>query len=248
MNYKFLLQFVNCLFAFTLDAQPTFWKDESKEQLAHVFDQMRTWHVLHTDYTITITHASFENYTTTIPYEKSTGYYRKVNDSYHSFLLGIHTIQNEKYKIILDTAGQTLMVANIDHSIWSAYTIEDYGYLLKACVATKVLNSGMDNRYRLEYGEGYPLDSYEMLVSGEGFLKEMVWYYRTDVPKDIDNEDSEKTKPRLSITFSSFKKYQHVIADDEFDFTKYFKVVGNKLIPVGKYKDFTLSDQRLTLD
>ena len=105
-----------------------------------------------------------------------------------------------------------------------------------------------DKKYQIEFNEGHSLERYEFLVASDGALKEVIMYYSKKVPKDADNPNSEKVKPRLAITFSAFKKWTPNTNDTEFDDTQYFIKKGKKLIPTGKYKSFTVSDQRLIVD
>lgn len=247
MNKRIITYFCSFLFAISLHAQIPEWESVSKDNMAKVFEQMSNWYKNNATYSVVVTHASYQTHTTAVPYEKSVGFFKKEKNNYHSFLLGIHTIQNANCKIVLDTANKAMMVANVDNSIWAAYTLEDYKHTLKMCKEIKVMTIDKNKMYRLEYAEGYPLERYEFLVSGDGSLKEIVWYYSKKIPKDIDDENSEKVKPRLSITISTYKQTQNT-SKSEFDETKYFVKKGNKLFPAEKYKNFTLSDQRLILN
>ena len=248
MKKKIIICFCISFLHVSLQGQSTGWTDISKENMAKVFEQISNWYKQTTDYTVTVTHASFENHTTGIPYEKSTGYFKKEKENYHSFLLNVHTIQNLKYKIVLDSIEKTMMVSNINQSIWEVYMLEDYAYVLKSCKEIKMAAVQHDKRYRLIYNEGFPLEKYEFLMAADGSLKEVVMYYSKKVPKDENNPDSEMVKPRLSITFSAYKKGILGTGTNEFDEKNYFIKKGNKLVPTGKYKNYTLSDQRLKLD
>lgn len=231
-----------------LQAQSPSWESVSKEQMAKVFEQINSWFKTTSNYSVTVTHASYENYTTKVPFEKSIGYFKKENECYHSFLLGIHTIQNANSKIVIDTSNQSMMVVNIDNSIWASYTMDDYKYTLKACKSIEVMKINDDRKYKLEYADGYPLERYEFLIATDGTLKEVVWYYSKKVPKNVDDENSEKVKPRLSITFSGYKKNAVGSVKQECAESKYIIKKGNKMFPSDKYKNYSLSDQRLTFN
>ncbi len=231
-----------------LQAQTPLWESVSKDQMAKVFEQVNHWFKTSSNYSVTVTHASYENYNTKVPFEKSTGYFKKENECYHSFLLGIHTIQNANCKIVIDTLNQSMMITNIDNSIWSSYTIDDYKYTLKACKSIEVMKINNDKKYKLEYSEGYPLEKYEFLIGADGTIKEVVWFYSKKVPKNIDDENSEKVKPRLSITFSSYKKNVAGSVKQECAESKYIIKKGNKMFPSDKYKNYSLSDQRLAFN
>jgi len=245
MNMKLIACYWFCLTALALPAQTLAWEEVSKDKMAKIFTGMSDWFKQTTNYAVTVTHASFESHLTPVYYEKSTGYFKKEGENYHSFLLGIHSFQIAPYKIMLDTANRTMLVSNIEQSIWAAYTLEDYTYQLNSCMSIKAANFGSDKKYRLEYGENYPLERYEFVTGSDGALKELVMYYRKAVPKDPENEQSEKVKPRLSITFSGYKKGPPGRNAREFDTGNFFTKSGNKLAPAGKYRNFKLIDQRL---
>lgn len=248
MNRKIITYCCFCLFANALQSQGPVWESISKDKMAKVFEQTSSWFKNTSHYSVNVTHASFETWSKTVPFEKSTGYFKKEAENYHSFILGIHTIQNSKYKIVLDTANKTMIVASVGKSIWNAYTLEDYQYTLKSCTSIKMTNFGKDKKYRLEYGEGYPLERYELLVANDGLIKEVTMYYSKKIPRNPDDENSEKVKPRLNITFTGYKKAPSGTDDNEFDENRYFIKKGNKLLPAKRYQNYTLSDQRLTLD
>ena len=58
------------------------WETVSKENMAKVFEQISNWLKNSTNYSVKITHASFENYSTETPFEKSVGYFKKENENY----------------------------------------------------------------------------------------------------------------------------------------------------------------------
>ncbi|MGQ0829850.1 MAG: hypothetical protein ACT4ON_15795 [Bacteroidota bacterium] len=220
----------------------------SKTDMAKVFEQMNNWFKNTPAYSLTVTHASYENHTTTVPVEKSVGYFKKDKESYHSFLLGIRTIQNIQYKIVVDTSDKILMVANPDQLIWNSYTLDDYTLILKNCIAIKMSTNGTDKRYSIHFSEGYPLSSYEFLISPDGLPKEIIWYYNEEVSKDEDNENSQKVKPRVCITFSGYRKKPVLNYKEEFDSSPYFTKANGKLVVSSKYKNFKFSDQRLNIN
>lgn len=248
MMRKILFHIVLLLVTSSSQAQQAQWTVISQEELATVFVSLQEWHEMHTDYALRITHTSFEDHLTTIPYEKSTGYFQKAGSYYHSFLLGIHSIQTAKYKIVIDTTSATLIVANSNPGNIIVHNEDDYSYLLAKCRSQLVHYEGGDKRYRLEFDEGFLLEKYELLVSHEGFLKAATWYYSSAVPVDPDQENSRKSKPRLNISFTLESTNEFSGDKKKFEASTYFITDGNKLLPVGKYKDFTVSDQRLTLD
>jgi len=239
-NIKLLSFLLFVLFS-TVQAQKA--ENVDKATMAKVFEQMNNWFKNTPSYSMTVTHASYENYTTTVPADKAVGYFKKDKNNYHSFLIGIHTIQNGTYKIVIDTAEKMMIVANPDQLVWNSYTTDDYVLLLKSCAAIKVSSTGHDKKYRLEMKEG-PLAYYEVVIDESGLLKEINSYYAKAIKKNEDDKNSPKVKPRVSIVFSGYKKNPIFDYKKEFDESNYFIKKEKRLIATGSFKNFKLNDQR----
>lgn len=216
----------------------------SKEEMGGVFEKTNSWFRLTSSYQLDVTHASYENYTTPVPFEKSTGYFKKEGSNYHSMLLGIHTIQNSKYKIVIDTAERIIAVANPDQLTWLSYTQEDYKVLLKNATDTRMSKTGRYCFYRVELPESNPIGAYEFLVDEKGLAREINWYYNREVKKDPDDNTSV-VKPRMSISFSGYKESPSFNYQETFSETPYFEKNNNKLVLTKKYGTFKLLDQRI---
>lgn len=249
---KFFIKYYLCCFVFLLcatsiSAQTEKWQYVGRTDMAKIFEQMNNWFKNTPTYSLTITHASFEDYKTDVPVEKAVGYFKKDKNNYHSFLMGMHTIQNSTYKIVVDSSEKILMAADPDQLEWNTYTLDDYTLILKSCSTIKVTDKGTDKKYRMDFDGSASIGAYEFLFSQDGFLKEVVSYYNEEIKKN-DDENSAKVKPRISITFSEYKKNPALNYKEEFDESKYFISKNNKLIPAEAYKDYKFSDQRLNLN
>jgi hypothetical protein len=249
---KVCFKYCTCLIAFlfcvyTISAQSEKWQYVGRTDMAKIFEQMNNWFKNTPTYSLTIAHASFEDHQTIVPFERSVGYFKKDKNNYHSYLLGIHTIQNSTFKIVIDTAEKIMMAATPDQLVWNSYTLDDYTYLLKNCLTIKVTDIGTDKKYKMEFEEGSNISRYEFLFSSEGLLKEVVSYYNEKMKKG-DDENSPEVSPRISITFSEYKKNPVLNYREEFDESKYFTQKNNKLIAADPYKDFKFSDQRVNLN
>ncbi|MCW3084168.1 MAG: hypothetical protein JWP12_1534 [Bacteroidetes bacterium] len=228
--------------------QAATWATVGRDDMAKTFEKMGTALKNTPVYSMVVTHTSFENYKTIVPFERSVGYFKKNNNSYHSFLLGIHTVQNPKYRISVDSSAKIVMVANNDNnSIFNTYGIEDYKEVLNSCTTIKVISVGTDKLYRMEFKPGSQLTAQELVITEDGFLKKLTWFYSKEVQKDPEDKNSVKAKPRLEITFSELKKNPS-FSKKEFDEKEYFSKKETKLLLTEKYKAYQLSDQRITLN
>lgn len=215
-----------------------------RTDMAKIFEKMNAWFRNTPSYSLTITHASYENYSTVVPEEKAIGYFKKDNQNYHSFLIGIHTVQNSKYKFVIDTSEKMILVANPDQLAWSSYTPDDYDALLKNCISIKMTTVGKDKLYKINLPANFPIAAYEFLVNSDGLPKEIVWYYNQEIQKD-ENDEKSKVKPRVSIRFSDYKTSTSFNYKMEFSEELYFVNQNSVLKTIGKYKGFKLSDQRI---
>lgn len=216
----------------------------SKEDMGKVFGKTNTWFRTTPVYSLAVTHASYEDYTTKTAVEKSSGYFKKEKNNYHSFLIGIHTIQNSQYKIVIDTTQKIIMVSNPDQLTWLAYTQEDYQAMLKNATATRMNKTGRYTFYRVELPEYNPVGAYEFLVDEKGLMREISWYYNREVKKD-ENDDASRVKPRMGISFSDYKEDISFNYADTFSEALYFEKKNNKLVLTEKYAAFKLLDQRI---
>lgn len=215
-----------------------------KEEMMNVFKKINNFFTNTSAYSLTVTHASYENYTTPVPVEKSTGYFKKQNENYHSFLLGIHTVQNSRYKFVIDTSEQVIMIQNPDQLTWINYTSEDYLQLLKNATAIRMTITGNYKFYRIELPADNPIAAYEFLVDEEGLAKEIIWYYNKEVKKDQEAVQPA-AKPRASISFSNYKKEVEFNYAATFSEDNFFKNVSNKLVTTDKYHTYKIRDQRV---
>lgn len=240
-NIFFLLSFLVALSTF---AQSSSAKPVNRAEMTEVFKKINNWLINTPVYSLTVTHTSYEDYQTIVPADKTVGYFIKNNYNYHSFLMGIHTIQNNNYKLVIDTSEQIIIVANPDKLIWRNYSVSEYDSILKICTSLKVTDKGNDKLYRIELSKNSSIGAYEFLITNDFQIKEIVWYYNSEITKDSEDENSPKSKPRLSIQFSNYKtSLQNVTS--EFDEKKYFlKNSDGKLVVSSTYKNYKLLDQR----
>lgn len=239
---KLILLLLSILTAFSVSAQALSWQPLSVDEASNVYVQLNKLYNQTSSYELAIHYASYKDYTTTVEYEQSTGYFKKYGNNYHSILLGIHTIQNNKYKIVLDTVSKVLAVANPDSVFKSGMTMVDYKSMLQYGEALKTATVGTEKHYRIEFNETYPISACEYTMNSTGWITELTIYYN----KEITNEEgnSEKIKPRLKMTFSGYR-FNISQGVNELNEKIYFTKQGYKITLIGKYKDYMLSDQRV---
>jgi hypothetical protein len=230
-----------CLFVEVTKAQSV---SISKEEMGKVFEKTNTWFRATNAYSLDVTHASYENYTTPVPADRAEGYFKKEGNNYHSFLMGIHTIQNSQYKIVIDTAQKVIVVANPDQLAWLAYTQDDYKVVLKSATATRMRKTGRYTFYRVELSEQNPMGAYEFLIDENGLAREISWYYNKEVKLE-ENNAASAVKPRMSISFSDYQENPSFNFTETFSEAPYFFKKNDQLLVTENYIKYQLLDQRI---
>jgi hypothetical protein len=241
---KIQVIFIIMLFCFSFQGMRAQDNSISKEEMGKVFEATNNWFRTTPSFSMGVTHASFENYTTEAPADKTSGYVIKEGSNYHSFLLGIHTIQNKYYKIVIDTAEKIVVVANPDQLTFLSYTQDDYKVFLKNSTATKMIQAGKYTYYKVELPAANPISFYEILKDEKGLLREVKWYYNQQIRKD-PNDASSNVKPRMSISFSNYNESPKPNYTETFSESPYFIQKDGKLVVTVAYHTFKLLDQRI---
>ncbi len=235
-------RFLNILILFPCVLLCSFtWDVIDKQMMTQKLEEIKKQLKDVQNYSITVSHASFEDYTTNVPHEKTAGFFRRSKNNYHSFLVGVTTIQNANCKLVVDSAHGVIAIADPDRSLENTLTHADYDTYLSVCTAIKMMTIGKESQYRLEFSKENPLNAYEFSIGDKGFFSKITIFYNREIKK----ENNSVTKPRMEITFSNWKK-NISFSKDEFDETKYVFKKGDQYflntLYAGKYK---LLDQRV---
>lgn len=248
-GFYYILSSLFFLITISVKAQMPQWMESNKQEVAKDFERMNNWYRTTPAYSVNVTHSTFEDYKTLSPFERMTGYFYKDHNNYHSFLLGIHTIQNAKCKVVVDTSNTIILVATPDKTFENAINMKEFEDGLSICKVFKKIESAKEKRLRLEFGTAGTINAYEIIIYPEGMVKEIVVFYNKAVKKDEDDPKSEKKKPRLTISFSNYKTNVKFNYSEEFSETEYIKIDDKKKLTLqNKYKIFKLSDQRLMIN
>lgn len=224
----------------TLFAQQ--WLPVSKTEATSILAKMNDWYKHHPDYSVKVNHSSYLGYEGTVPHEENDGFLVVHGADYYSSMLGIETIQNAAYKIVIDTSEREILISNPDTSSRYFKNISDSSSLrgVSACYLMK--EKGLIS-LRLDYKPGYKMERHVITLDEEYKIMEMVFYFRPDF--DEENVDESK-RPKAVIRYSDYQTKNFTDFKKEFDTENYF-VTGDsdKLIPASGYRDFELVDTRI---
>lgn len=197
-------------------------------------------------YSITVTHSSYKSYTATAPEDKMAGYFIKdAKNNYHSYSLGIHTLQNSKIKIAVDSVNKSILINEPDKSYTKEVKLTEIETMLKSCTSVKKETVMELTEYRFEFGKTKQYSAYGIWVNKSWQLQKIVLYFNAEFPSDPNDDKSPKTKPRAEIAFTNYKTNIKPVFKDHFDETKYIKISGDKYVTTEKFKGYTIYDLRV---
>jgi hypothetical protein len=220
-------------------------KIDEKETLTALKEGMN-WYGKQKNYQVNILYESFEDYVTLVPSDKSEGYYKQEGKNYHSFALGIHTIQNERMKLIIDSARKTMIISDKDTATrMSPYSSDE---ILKLLSGTKgMLKQGIKEgvQYRIDCGKNSSFERYEFTIGKDNMLCKLCYYLREAISHDVNNPKALKTMPRAEIKFYNPVSKPALDYRKEFDESKYVVKKDNGYATTESFRKFRVKDLRI---
>ena len=244
-THKLALRFAIYFVVILLCASATYaWQEITQTEFDKVSKNSTDFYKDKEHYSVKVVHASYRGHGAVTAYEQIEGYYRFDHGSYHSLLAGIHTIQNNTCRVVIDTAAKSILVGDLTNN--KADDVSEINYKNSMMDVKKFMKCpiGTAMRYRLEYNEKPLYESYETEINASGMMSEMLIYYRKEYQINPQDANSAKAKPKLKITWTEFSE-KTVFAADEFSTQKYFTESNGKLTPTPKYKGYRITDVRV---
>lgn len=223
------------------------WETASKEEFLKASEKASNWFSQNTNYKVDITYSSFTDHSSTNAHDIYSGYYKRQNNNFASSAMGVLTIQNDKYRISVDTVNHLMMLQNkteIGQAIGDAKSFSDLLDRVKAIKKQKGENGSVS--YKIDFNQNDLYSAYEFKVNEKGYLVFMKYYYS----KELKDEQEDKTltgKPRLEVAFSNYQtnvKFNH---EKDFSEKQFVKEEGKKIIPIGNYSKYEFKDYRYTV-
>lgn len=230
------------MFAYCGKAQPEVWLPISAEQANTKFQALRKSLDKLQNYSVNVTHRTFQNYTNDQWAFEYKGFVKRQGSNFHSLLMGIHTIQNTNFKVVVDTQKQIILVSNPSELIDLANSDLQNEKYLNQCSSIKMKCEGQNCSYELVYDKMYP---YSKIVFSFNSLQAplSIKMYLNKIVKTFSNETEIKDKPRIEINYSHYNT-NVIFSENEFSEKKYIKVVSGKLKLTEAYKNYLLKDLR----
>jgi hypothetical protein len=231
------------LFALTFSAQSGGWKDADRKNVAEEFSRIAKWFSTQEDYSFKIKYASFMNYNSGDAFETSDGNVVKKGKNYHTYLLGVHTIQSSKCKLVIDSSKKIMAVADRDKLTFEVLDPQIQSKLIEnyKAVKEKTDKSGRWIRVETTHGE---ITACEMLIGNDKMVKRVIYYYKKEVKTD-DNKGWETISPRLEISIDNLISKKELIKE-EITEGKFIRWEKDKPMLTGNFSSYKLIDNRIS--
>ena len=191
------------------------------------------------NYSVTVSMTSYENTSQKVVHDESKGYISKYGSRIHSFLVGIHTIQNEQSRLVVDTANKIMVVApaqfNTPEDLAPGITEE---YLKRITSARKKFENGL-TFFDVQMPAGLPFISYTIAFDNKGLIRDV----NIILNKEVKNEFGRGIQQCVRIKYDDWDINPTYQASD-YSYSPYVKSRGQQFYPTDSYKDYEFHDQR----
>lgn len=203
-----------------------------------------TFYASKKSYSIDITYSSYKGHEALAPYETMQGFYRFDNGRSHTYIQGVHTIVNGTFKMILDTAHKTMVIADAPTTQSNELMQINYENSKQYMTSCKKSVGEFSTVYRMEFSEKVAYSAYSLTFSKDGQMKDITVYYSQDYPSDPKAPNSPRVKPKLKISYGAVVEKISFNPAKEFNLTKYFTEVKGVLKTSTAYNSYQLIDSR----
>lgn len=231
------------------------WESASKKEVLDKYKNALDWFTKTATYKVNVSYASFVDHAATVPYERSEGSFVKNGKNLHSIVLGMHTIQNERYRITVSDDEQLIALNNLSATEQLPADMNSFSELLDHVQAIKKEVKTGSTCYRIEFVPNGLYASFEFELDAAGLLSKLTYFYSAEMTEENDeadengnvNKEKIRGRPRMEVSFYNYQLNVKTDYEKEFSEKKYFTVSGKKMILSEKYKHYELKDYRYDL-
>jgi hypothetical protein len=221
------------------------WKTMDIKTISKELKDLQVSYSKLTTYAVTINYITYDTKSNNTIHDRSNGYMIKSGIYSKSRLLGIYSVQNEKFRVTIDSSKKVIHISNAYEAKDPGFSINDYMKILNLCKTVKKTSGENMIGYRFETKNKEGLIAQELFIEN-GITKEVnVFYANEHFLRENNSIKKEIVYPRLQVLFSN---YDQNIKVSKSDFTTE-KIIttgsDKKLSLVPAYKGYKLIDGRV---
>ncbi|MBL4756016.1 MAG: hypothetical protein JKY52_20785 [Flavobacteriales bacterium] len=186
-----------------------------------------------------VTYSLYPSYFSPAPTDISKGFYKKQGDMFQSSIMGVETMQNEKYRIVTDEAAKLLVVSEVLPTI-AMVTPVKIDSALRQCSAISYRESANGQKiYTLNFDKGvFDFQSLEIFINPKSYLLDQINIYFGDaINIDPNDLSSAKQIPMVQIVYSNVNqrpKFRSALFSEH----RYVKDKNGAYVASANYPDY----------
>jgi hypothetical protein len=187
-----------------------------------------------------IQHSFYKTYSDSVPEASFQGYYFRKNTMENSSIAGIFSVQDERYRITIDTANKDISISNpVLSSAANPAAVLGILQLSKKIYLTK--NPASDVFLMVFADDNPEFSSLRISIDPRTNFIQSIVIYHSEEEEYEDHGKKIVTKGRTEIHYENLKKNPG-LPDRKFSLKDYISFVNNKAVPAKEYSDFDVID------
>jgi hypothetical protein len=191
-------------------------------------------------YSVDLSYTTYELSKNEIIHDYSSGYVKKSGIDTHSFTMGIHTIQNEKCRVVVDSINEIIAVTNPMSVEFNEMAPALSKELYKNVKSIRKRNTDGIISYEVVFGENMPIISFVLQVDQQQLMKQVDIVYR----RQLKSNSQQDTNLRLRLAFNNWI-FNPKFSQEVFSMSRYVNEEKDNYSPSSAYSNYQLSDQRI---
>ncbi len=221
------------------------WQTLSVEEYDKLTARAENYFSTTQSYALDYSLASYKTHTDKVAFETEHGFVRRSGNNFHSYLLGIHTIQNAKYRFTIDSAYRTVVISEPLKDIDFSFIEAERKALRGSIVSIQKKEEGKGQKIQVTFDKKSRVSTMEMFFSSTGFLEKSISYMRVELSENPTDPNAPKSAPRIEMNYLNYRSGLRFDYKKEFDEKPYFEESGGAFLPGARCKGFTVHDTRI---
>lgn len=213
----------------------------STDEMMKVISKIEEAYKKYDSYSMDVQHRSYVGDKTGTPFETSKGYYIKSKNFMESDLLGVHTIQNDKFTLTVNPNMRMGILS--DNQKQEAIDPESIKAYLEDVENIEKTKQGNVYEYTFSYKDGAPLEYFKFKLDSKFFIKRITYLYATEMSQGKADGSVLKGKPKVEIIYSNI--LTSGVKDISGVMNQYLQANGKSYRLIGKYANYDFSDNRI---
>lgn len=224
------------------DAQT--WQSSTPQELLERIEANGKLYEAVTSYRLLVDMASYRSTDDVVAFDEAQSTVVKSGKRYRVDALGMVTVQDEQYRVTVDSAERMIMVGRAGDIM--DVVGADHARIIIENAASVTKRSQRDGvTFRVVFRKGAYYTQLENTYDTEGWLKKIECYWGVEVKENPDDPKSPGYKPRVVMRFGRPERLKEEVTTRHLDIGQFVAFQGGKPYPVGSWSGYEVFDTRV---